>query len=141
MHIDSFMTLNLAILVLGLGKWLNRKITFLRNFNIPEPVSSGLLVCVFTALLHTFTGTEISFDLTTRDFLLLYFFAGIGLNSDFKTLWSGGRPLMILVVLTVVFMFLQNLTGIAVASAMGLQRVVGLLGGSVSLLGGHGTTI
>ena len=141
MHIDSFMTLNLAILVLGLGKWLNRRITFLRNFNIPEPVSSGLLVCVFTALLHTFTGTEISFDLTTRDFLLLYFFAGIGLNSDFKTLWSGGRPLMILVALTVVFMFLQNLTGIAVASAMGLQRVVGLLGGSVSLLGGHGTTI
>ncbi len=141
MHVDSFMTLNLAILVLGFGKWLNRRITFLRNFNIPEPVSSGLLVCVFTALLHTFTGTEISFDLTTRDFLLLYFFAGIGLNSDFKTLWSGGRPLMILVALTVVFMFLQNLTGIAVASAMGLQRVVGLLGGSVSLLGGHGTTI
>jgi len=133
MHVDSFMTFNLAILVLGMGKWLNRKIRFLRDFNIPEPVSSGLLVCVFTALVHTFTGTAISFDLTTRDFLLLYFFAGIGLNADFKTLWSGGRPLAILVAITVAFMFAQNFIGIGVASAMGLQRIVGLLGGSVSL--------
>lgn len=141
MQLDSFTTFNLAILVLALGKWLNRKFAVLRDFNIPEPVTSGLLVCLVTALLFSVAGVEVSFDLTTRNFLLLYFFAAIGLNSDLKTLWAGGKPLAILVAATIVFMFLQNFTGIAVASLMGLDQLVGVIGGSVSLLGGHGTTI
>jgi len=140
-QLESFTTFNLAILVLALGKWLTKKCAFLREFNVPEPVTSGLLVCVVTAALHGISGLEIGFNLDTRNFLLLYFFASIGLNSDFKTLWAGGKPLVILVAITIFYMFLQNFTGIAVASAMGLDRIVGLLGGSVSLLGGHGTTI
>ena len=48
---------------------------------------------------------------------------------------------MVLVTLTIGYMLLQNFTGMAVASGMGLDRLVGLLGGSVSLLGGHGTSI
>jgi glutamate:Na+ symporter, ESS family len=141
MQFESFTTFNLAILVLALGSWLNSKIKILRDFNIPEPVTSGLLVCIITALLHSFTGLEVSFTLATRDFLLLYFFASIGLNSDIKTLWAGGIPLLILVALTVGYMLLQNFTGMAVATSFGLDRLVGLLGGSVSLLGGHGTSI
>ena len=100
MEIGSFATFNIAVLVLALGKFLNAKIRLLREFNIPEPVSSGLLVCVLIAIWHAVTGTEIRFDLTVRDFLLLYFFAGIGLNSDLKTLVAGGRPLITLVVCT-----------------------------------------
>ena len=138
MQLESFTTFNLAILVLALGSWLNSRIGILRDFNIPEPVTSGLLVCVVTALLYWFIGLEISFSLATRDFLLLYFFASIGLNSDIKTLWAGGIPLLILVAVTIGFMLLQNLTGIAVATSLGLDALVGLLGGSVSLLGGHG---
>lgn len=141
MQLESFTTFNLAILVLALGSWLNSRIGILRDFNIPEPVTSGLLVCVVTALLYWFIGLEISFSLATRDFLLLYFFASIGLNSDIKTLWAGGIPLLILVAVTIGFMLLQNLTGIAVATSLGLDALVGLLGGSVSLLGGHGTSI
>ena len=141
MQLESFTTFNLAILVLALGSWLNSRIGILRDFNIPEPVTSGLLVCVVTALLYSFVGLEISFSLATRDFLLLYFFASIGLNSDIKTLWAGGIPLLILVAVTIGFMLLQNLTGIAVATSLGLDALVGLLGGSVSLLGGHGTSI
>ncbi len=141
MTFDSFTTLNLAILVLALGKWLTKRIALLREFNIPEPVTSGLLICAVTAILHGTTGIEIGFNLATRDFLLLYFFAAIGLNSDLATLRAGGKPLAILVAVTIGFMILQNLTGVGVAALMGLDRVVGLLGGSVSLLGGHGTTI
>jgi len=48
---------------------------------------------------------------------------------------------VVLVTLTIGYMLLQNFTGMAVASGMGLDRLVGLLGGSVSLLGGHGTSI
>lgn len=141
MQVESFATFNIAIVVLAIGRWLNRKVAFLRDFNIPEPVTSGLLVCVLLAVVHAISGLEISFNLLTRDFLLLYFFAAIGLNADVRTLVSGGRPLLILIATTVVFMVLQNLTGIGVATLLGLNPLVGLLGGSVSLLGGHGTAI
>ena len=141
MQLESFATFNIAIVVLAIGRWLNRKVGFLREFNIPEPVTSGLLVCLLLALIHAINGTEIGFNLQTRDFLLLYFFAAIGLNADIKTLLSGGWPLLILVGTTVGYMLLQNLTGIGMAALLGLNPLVGLLGGSVSLLGGHGTAI
>ena len=141
MQFESFATFNIAIVVLAIGRWLNRKVAFLRDFNIPEPVTSGLLVCVLLAVVHAFTGLEIGFNLLTRDFLLLYFFAAIGLNADVRTLVSGGRPLLILITTTVVFILMQNLTGVGVATLLGLNPLVGLLGGSVSLLGGHGTAI
>ncbi|MCP9773056.1 sodium/glutamate symporter [Synechococcus sp. Tobar12-5m-g] len=141
MQIESFTTFNIAIVVLAIGRWLNQRVAILRDFNIPEPVSSGLLVCLLLAVVHSLTGIEIGFNLATRDFLLLYFFAAIGLNADLKTLVAGGRPLLVLVVVTVGYMVLQNLTGVGVASLLGLNPLIGLLGGSVSLLGGHGTTI
>lgn len=141
MQFESFATFNIAIVVLAIGRWLNRKVALLREFNIPEPVTSGLLVCLLLALIHAINGMEIGFNLLTRDFLLLYFFAAIGLNADIKTLLSGGWPLLVLVGTTVGYMILQNLTGISMAALLGLNPLVGLLGGSVSLLGGHGTAI
>lgn len=141
MQLESFTTFNIAILVLALGKWLNKKLPVLREFNIPEPVTSGLLVCLALAVFYTITGIEIGFNLATRDFLLLYFFAAIGLNSDFKTLLAGGKPLVVLLALTIGYMILQNGIGVGVASALGLDPVIGMLGGTVSLVGGHGTTI
>lgn len=141
MEFESFTTLNIAIIVLALGKLMTGKIRLLREFNIPEPVTSGLVVCLGLAILFSLTGIEVGFNLVTRDFLLLYFFAAIGLNSDFKTLASGGIPLVILLGLTIGFQILQNLTGIGVAGLFGLDPLVGLIGGTVSLIGGHGTTI
>lgn len=141
MQLAGFATFNVAIIVLAAGKLLTRRVRLLRDFSIPEPVSSGLLVCLLLALLQRLTGLEVGFDLATRDFLLLYFFAGIGLNADVRMLLAGGRPLAILVALTMVFLVVQNLTGIAMASLLGLDPVIGLLAGTTSLVGGHGTAI
>ncbi|MBE9153744.1 sodium/glutamate symporter [Cyanobium sp. LEGE 06113] len=141
MQLAGFATFNVAIMVLAAGKLLTRRLRLLSEFSIPEPVSSGLLVCLLLALLQRLTGVEVGFDLATRDFLLLYFFAGIGLNADVRVLLAGGRPLAILVALTMLFLVAQNLTGITVASLLGLDPVIGLLAGSTSLVGGHGTAI
>jgi ESS family glutamate:Na+ symporter len=54
---------------------------------------------------------------------------------------AGKQPLVILLVITIAYMFLQNLTGISVAALFDLPAAVGMLGGSVSLTGGHGTAI
>lgn len=141
MQISAFSSFNIAIMVLAAGKLLHRRCRPLRDFNIPEPVASGLLVSLLLGLVYAVSGLEVSFDLAARDFLLLYFFAGIGLNADVRTLRAGGRPLLILLAATVVYIVVQNLTGVAMASLLGFDPLVGLLTGSVSLVGGHGTAI
>lgn len=140
-ELNSIQTLNLAILVLFAGKALNKKIGFLRKYNIPEPVSGGLPVCLLTWLIFILFDQEISFSLISRDTLLVYFFAGIGLNSDFRSLLKGGLPLLILLGATIAYMFIQNFTGVGMANLIGMDPAVGVIGGTTSLIGGHGTTI
>ncbi|MCJ2378246.1 sodium/glutamate symporter [Vibrio sp. ZSDZ34] len=141
LHIDSFLAVTLGIIVLFTGRRLTQIIGFLKEFSIPEPVSGGILFSVTFAIIYSVTSIEVSFDLMARDVLLVYFFTTIGINASLSDLVKGGKPLIILLVITIGYMMLQNLTGIGVASALGLEPVAGLLSGSVSLIGGHGTAI
>lgn len=134
-------TIIIAILVLFLGKYLNQKITFLRKFNIPEPVTGGLLVSLLLSIVYWIFDFYFTFSLMQRDTLLIVFFTGIGLSSRITTLVTGGRVLLIVLVLAVGMLFLQNLTGLGVVSLTQLKPVVGVLGGSIALSGGHGTAI
>ncbi|MCK7610806.1 sodium/glutamate symporter [Roseibium sediminicola] len=138
---SEFVSFNLAILVYFLGVRLNKKIPFLRHYNIPEPVSGGLLVALLALIVYLGFGKEIGFSLQSRDYLLYCFFTAIGLNARFSDLAKGGKPLLILLILTVGYMLLQNAVGTGVAAALGLPAGFGLLGGTISLVGGHGTAI
>lgn len=141
LQLDTFLSVTLGIVVLFVGKRLNDAIGFLREFSIPEPVTGGLLFSLLIAALFLASGNEIHFDLGARDILLVYFFTTIGINASLKDLLSGGKPLIILLSITISYMFLQNLTGISVAALFDLPAAVGMLGGTVSLIGGHGTAI
>ena len=141
LELDGRQTLIIAILVLFLGKFLNKRVKFLREYNISEPVTGGVVASIVFGALYFFADTEFVFSLNQRDQLLIIFFTTIGLSSRFTTLIEGGKSLVILLICAVAYLFLQNLTGISVTSATGLDKVVGLIGGSVSLSGGHGTTI
>lgn len=70
-QLDSFTTFNVAIFVLALGKLLTKKLRVLRDFNIPEPVTGGLLVCIGLAFYQALSGSAVTFNLAARDFLLL----------------------------------------------------------------------
>ena len=141
LHFGSFFVATLGIIVLFVGKRLNETIGFLRTFSIPEPVTGGLLFSVMITLIYLVSGIEIQFNLAARDILLVYFFTTIGINSSLKDLLSGGKPLVILLTITIAYMVIQNLTGIFIASLYSLPAPVGVVGGSVSLIGGHGTAI
>ncbi len=140
-HVRPFLAVTAGILVLFIGKWLNQRVALLREYNIPEPVTGGLLFSVAFAVLYLASGIKLAFELTARDVLLVYFFVTIGLNAQFSDLKKGGRPLLILLAATTAFLLLQNLVGVGVAAAFGYKPVAGLLVGSISLLGGHGTAI
>ena len=141
LELDGRQTLIIAILVLFLGKFLNKRVKFLREYNISEPVTGGVVASIVFGALYFFADTEFVFSLNQRDQLLIIFFTTIGLSSRFSTLIEGGKSLIILLICAIAYLFLQNLIGISVISATGLDKVVGLIGGSVSLSGGHGTAI
>jgi len=141
MELDVRQTVIVAILVLFLGKYLTRKVAFLQEYNIPEPVSGGLIASILFAILYGAFDIELQFSLAVRDTLLIVFFTIIGLSSRFSTLLKGGKPLIILLVIAVVYLFLQNFTGLTVAQFTQQLPEIGIIGGSVSLSGGHGTAI
>lgn len=141
MELDPRQTLIIAILVLYLGRYINNRVALLREYNIPEPVTGGLLASLLFGLVYWLASVEISFDMANRDMLLIVFFTTIGLSSRIDVLREGGKSLLVLLVLAVGYLFVQNLAGIGIATLSGAPPVVGVLTGSVSLSGGHGTAI
>jgi ESS family glutamate:Na+ symporter len=137
----GFVSFTFAIILLFIGKSLVGRVEILRRYSIPEPVIGGFLCAAAVAVAYFFFDLKVSFTLEVRDWLLLYFFAAIGLRADIRTLISGGKPLVILLALASSFIFLQNLTGIGLAAAFGLDPKAGIMVGSVSLTGGVGTAL
>lgn len=139
--IPDFITATMGFAVYLLGARINGKVAVLRQFNIPEPVTGGLLASLVVLLLYLVANVELSFELQTRDALLVLFFAGIGLNARLSDLIAGGKPLVILLILTLVTIVAQNVIGAAGASLFGYPAQAGVLFGSAALIGGHGTAI
>lgn len=134
-------TIIIAILVLFLGKYINRFVPFLRDYNIPEPVTGGILASLLFSTVYWIFDLELDFNLAGRDFMLIIFFTIVGLGAKVEMLVKGGPALLLLFALAAGYLLLQNVNGLAVAVATGLDAHVGLLGGSISLSGGHGTSI
>lgn len=141
MQVDAFYTFTIAVVLLLAGKIVILNTPVLQKYSIPEPVIGGLLCTIVVALAYAAFERKIIFDLGMRDVLLLLFFAGIGLKADIKTLMTGGRPLAVLLSLAIVFMLIQNVAGMSMASLFGLEPRAGMMVGSISLTGGIGTTL
>ncbi|MDC9593590.1 sodium/glutamate symporter [Xenorhabdus sp. IM139775] len=138
-HLDIYGTLVAATLVLLLGRKLVKSVPFLEKYTIPEPVAGGLLVALVLLAVKQSTGWEISFDSSLTEPLMLTFFATIGLNANLASLKAGGKFLVIFVFVVVGLLLVQNTVGIALAKMLGLDPLMGLLAGSITLSGGHGT--
>lgn len=141
LQIDDFGAITLGFAVFLVGYNLNRRIGFLNRMNIPEPVTGGLLAALIVWGVYAVTGRGVEFALGARDFLLVVFFASIGLNAKLSDLVAGGRPLILLLGLTLTTIVLQNVVGVIGAVAFGMPAQAGVLFGSASLIGGHGTAI
>ena len=139
--VDPISMLGIAIIVLFLGVFLTLRIPFLKNNFIPAAVTGGILTATFVWMLRDAFGIAFEFDMSPRDLLLLVFFSTVGLSVKFSTLVSGGKTLPLLVLAAGVFLVLQNTVGVGIAMLLGADPVYGLMAGSVSFAGGHGTSI
>lgn len=139
--IDAFGAFTLGIIVYFLGAKLTRRFSLLSAYSIPEPVSGGIVAALVALLVVVATGRVIEYDLAVRDLLLVYFFTTVGLNARVSDLMKGGPILAVLLGLTLVFMLVQNSVGALGAMLFGLPSQAGVLMGTASLIGGHGTAI
>ena len=85
-EVVDFLALTIGIIVFFTGTILTRRISILRDYNIPEPVSGGLIAALLALLIYVIFDISISYELDTRDQLLVYFFTAIGLNARFDDL-------------------------------------------------------
>ncbi|HGJ5857940.1 sodium/glutamate symporter [Arsenophonus nasoniae] len=138
-HLDVYGTFVAATLVLLLGRKLVQSVAILKRYTIPEPVAGGLLVALILLLLKTTLDWGVSFDLSLQEPMMLAFFATIGLNANLLSLKAGGKTLLIFIFVVMGLLLVQNTVGIALAKLLGLDPLMGLLAGSITLSGGHGT--
>ena len=137
--INSYYTLIIATIVLLFGRYLVRKYRFLQDFNIPEPVAGGLVAAVIIYALYLFNHVSFAFDKSLREAFMLVFFSSIGLSADFSRLKAGGFPLIIFTIIVGVFIAIQNAVGVGLAVALDQNPLLGLVAGSITMTGGHGT--
>jgi ESS family glutamate:Na+ symporter len=135
---DATQTLAAAIGVLFVGSFATSHIGFLRDNNIPVPVVGGILFAVITAMLHG-AGVQLSFDMALKGPFMLAFFTTIGLGADLRLLARGGPRLLLFVGVCLLYLIVQDTLGVLAALSMDLHPLVGLLSGSITLSGGHGT--
>ncbi len=138
-ELNGYYTLILATLVLLLGRFLVVKVKFLSNFNIPEPVAGGLVAGVVVYLLNLLFGLTFQFQQQLQTAFMLMFFSSIGLSADFSRLKAGGKPLLVFLVVVAGYIVVQNTVGVSLAAMLGLDPLIGLVTGSITLTGGHGT--
>lgn len=161
--ISAWITVLLAMPVLCLGEWLVRRIHLLSRFNIPAPVAGGLIVSLVLLFLNL-SGTPLQFEtkvsaqwwtwLATIEPewvkapaknvnlpFLVGFFTCIGLNASWALARKGSVAVAIFLGLASILAVLQNILGVLLAKAMGLSPLLGLVCGSTTMTGGHGTAM
>ncbi|ARR03626.1 MULTISPECIES: sodium/glutamate symporter [Campylobacter] len=137
--LDFYSTLCAMVFVLLLGAFIIKKSKFLQDYNIPEPVVGGIIVAVAIFIANRYAGINFNFDGSLKDPLMLAFYASIGLSADFAAFKKGGKILFVFLFIVTGLLILQNLAGVGVALAMGENPLIGLLSGSITMSGGHGT--
>lgn len=162
MTIGPFWLLLLALPVLLGGEWLTHRVRWLLRCNVPPAIVGGLIVAVglFIAsrvspgLIEVAGSTASPFwhwvILPQWDFtapraadverpLLILFFTCIGLNASWRIAREGGLPLVFYLAVAALIAVLQASGGVAVATLLGEQKLLGVMTSNVSLMGGFGT--
>ena len=137
--LDMIQTAGIGALALIAGMVLTRKVAFLQKFCVPSPVSGGIIFSLITLALYGWFHIEVSFDGTLRDVCMLAFFTSVGFQSDLKVIKQGGKLLVVMLVLLVLMIAMQNLMPMGITKLMGVNPLIGMAAGSISMTGGHGT--
>jgi ESS family glutamate:Na+ symporter len=139
LKLDMIQTLAVAALVLFLGYGIRRRVGVLDRFNIPAPVIGGFLFAAAALALRQTGVLAFEFDTTLQTPFMIAFFTTIGLGASLGLLKIGGPQVLLFWGLATLLAALQNGVGVAIAKVLGVNPFLGLISGSITMTGGHGT--
>ena len=138
-NVSAIQALALAVLTYYFGVWVKKHVSILEKYSIPSPVVGGILFSIVLSILDGMNIMKVHFDSSLQTLLMLAFYTTIGLMASLKLIKKGGTLLISFFIAVSVLVVLQNLVGMSIAQAMGLDKHYGILAGSVSMMGGLGT--
>jgi ESS family glutamate:Na+ symporter len=138
-RLDMIQTLALAAIVLFAGYGVRRRVPVLDRYNIPAPVVGGFLFAALSLALRLAGVLAFEFDTTLQTPLMIAFFTTIGLGASLSLLRVGGPQVLLFLAVASLLLILQNVVGVGLAKALGVHPFLGLIAGSITMTGGHGT--
>ena len=138
LNLNLIQTLAVAALVYYSGIVLKRRIPLLDRLNIPSAVVGGLLFAILV-LIGRDRFLNLQFDTATQPLFNVAFFTTIGMMASVPLLKKGGMQVVLFLVISTVFCFLQNFIGMGIARTFDVSPLVGIIAGSVTLVGGPAT--
>lgn len=132
-------TVAVAIVVLFIGKLLRSKVAFFERFCVPAPVIGGFLFAIIHLILKASNIATFDFDGTLKDPFMMVFFTSIGLGASLETLKKGGKGFLIFTLISLVLVTCQNFLGMMLSKVLGENSLLGVICGSLTMVGGHGT--
>ena len=138
LKLDLLQTLTLAAVVYFGGVLLRKRLPWLSRLNIPSAVIGGLL---FAALVLIGRDRFFNLQLETaaQPLLNVAFFTTIGMGASVAVLRTGGLAVAVFLVFASLVCLAQNLLGMGIASLLGQNPLLGVMAGSVTLMGGPAT--
>ena len=138
-NFDMVGTVAIGLISLFIGKKLKVKLSFLDRFGIPAAVIGGLFFAIIHLLMRVSHAGSIAYNTALLTPFMVVFFTTIGLGSSIDALKRGGKLLIIFWLLSGFMTFMQTVIGVALAKATQIHPLFGVLAGSVSMSGGHGS--
>lgn len=137
--LDMIQTVALAIIVYYLGLWVRGKVALLEQFCIPAPVVGGLIFAILNLFLRQNNILVLTLDTTLQSPFMLVFFTSIGLGASLKLIKKGGLQVVTFFIAALLLVILQNALGIIMSKFLNVSPLLGLIAGSITMTGGHGT--
>ena len=139
LKLDMIQTVALAAVILFVGYGIRRRVGVLDRFNIPAPVIGGFTFAMLALALRQSGVLAFEFDTTLQTPFMIAFFTTIGLGASLALLKRGGPQVLVFWIAASVLAALQNGVGMTLASLLGVDPRLGLIAGSITMTGGHGT--
>jgi glutamate:Na+ symporter, ESS family len=138
LKLDLLQTLSLAAVLYFVGLQLRKRIGWLDRLNIPAAVVGGLIFALLV-LVGRDRFLSVQLDTAAQPLLSVAFFSTIGMGASLALLRAGGLQVVTFLLFATVFCFVQNFLGIAIARGFGQHPLLGVMAGSVTLVGGPAT--
>lgn len=140
LNLDVFQTMALATIVFYFGGYIKKKVNFLERYCIPSAVIGGMIFSVIVLILNITNILKINLDTSLQSILMTIFFTSIGYTASLKILKSGGKKVIVFLVISIALVIFQDIIGVILAKAFNIHPLLGLATGSIPLVGGHGTS-